>query len=342
MIIMHSRRKKSVILILLLFMSLPLIGCSSGQKKEPLSETRLLLDTVCTITVYDPAEQGLLTQALDLCEHYEAMFSRTMEGGSIWRINHAEGFPVPVEEQTAQLLQVGLEYGVLSGGCFDITVGKLCALWDFNGSPAVPSPTQLAAARDTVDYMQVFIEGATVQLGDPQAWLDLGGIAKGYIADQIADFLKEHGVKSAIIDLGGNIVTVGLKPDGALWQIGVTQPFGDRSEIIGSLSIGEASIVTSGIYERQFVENGKLYHHILDPFSGMPVESDVVSVTIVSESSTAGDALSTIVILAGSENAAALLDQASGLMGAVLVLKSGELLQYGDIDFAAGRGGNGK
>ena len=339
---MPVRRKRGVILILLLSVSLTLIGCSSGHRIEPLSESRLLLDTVCTITVYDPAEQGLLTETLDLCEQFEAMFSRTIEDSNIWRINHAEGLPVSVEEQTAQLLRAGLDYGALSGGCFDITVGRLCALWDFNGNPAVPSPAQLAAARDTVDYRQVFIEDAAVRLGDPQAWLDLGGIAKGYIADQAAGFLREHGVKSAIIDLGGNIVTVGLKPDGALWQIGVTQPFGDRSEIIGSLSIGEASIVTSGIYERQFVENGKLYHHILDPFSGMPVESDVVSVTIVSESSTAGDALSTIVILAGSENAAALLDQASGLMGAVLVLKSGELLQYGNIDFAAGRGGNGK
>ena len=333
---MPNRRRKGV-LLLLLSMCLTLIGCNHGSKAEPLSESRLLLDTVCTITVYDPAEQGLISDALDLCAQYEAMFSRTVEGGSIWRINHSEGLPVSVEEQTAKLIQAGLDYGDLSGGCFDITVGRLCALWDFSGSPAVPPPPELAAARDTVDYSQVFIEGSTVRLGDPQAWLDLGGIAKGYIADQIADFLKGCGVKSAIIDLGGNIVTVGKKPGGELWRIGVNQPFAYRSEIIGSLGVGEASIVTSGIYERQFVENGVLYHHILDPSSGMPVESDVVSVTIVSESSTAGDALSTIVILLGSEKAADLLDQAPGLMGAVLMLKSGELLQYGDIDFSANR-----
>jgi len=337
-------------------MSLTLIGCTSGYMADPsqsvpvqsdpslasqpasatpLSEIRLLLDTVCTITVYDPAEQGLLTEALDLCAQFESMFSRTVEGGSIWRINHAEGLPVPVEDQTAELIQAGLDYGALSGGFFDITVGRLCALWDFSGNPAVPPPAELATARDTVDYRQVYIEGNTVRLSDPQAWLDLGGVAKGYIADQIADFLKGRGVKSAIIDLGGNIVTVGKKPDGGLWHIGVTQPFGNRSEIIGSLNVGEASIVTSGIYERQFVENGTLYHHILDPSSGMPVESDIVSVTIVSESSTAGDALSTIVILLGSEKAVDLLDQAPGLMGAVLMLKSGELLQYGNIDFSA-------
>jgi len=336
---MPKSRKKGALLVLLWSMSLMLPGCNSSHETEPLSETRLLLDTVCTITVYDHSKQALITAALDLCAQYEAMFSRAMEGGSIWRINHAEGLPITVETQTAELLQAGLDYGALSGGLFDITVGRLCALWDFNGNPAVPSPPQLAAARDTVDYRRVFIEGTTVWLGDRKAWLDLGGIAKGYIADQIAGFLKERGVKSGIIDLGGNIVTVGLKPDGGLWHVGVTEPFGNRSEIIGSLSVGEASIVTSGIYERQFMENGTLYHHILNPSSGMPVESDIVSVTIVSESSTAGDALSTIAILLGSDNAVALFDQVPGLMGAVLVLKSGELLQYGDIDFTAVNGG---
>jgi len=290
--------------------------------------------------VYDPDEQPLLAEALDLCAKYESLYSRTMEGSDIWRINHARGIPVTVEASTSGLIKTALDYSVLSGGWFDITVGRLCALWDFSGNPSVPPPAELAAVRDTVDYRQVFVDGDTVWLGNAQAWLDLGGVAKGYIADQIAGFLKEHGVKNAIIDLGGNIVTVGSKPGGDLWRIGVDQPFSSRSEIIGSLSVGEASVVTSGIYERQFVDNGISYHHILNPATGMPVDSDVVSVTIVSESSTAGDALSTIVLLLGSEKAAPLLEQTPGLMGAVLMLKSGELLQYGDITFTASYGGN--
>jgi len=318
---------------MLLFFSLPFAGCSQRRITEPISETRLLLDTVCTITAYDPAQRQLLTEALDLCAEYEALLSRTLEGSDIWRINHAQGEPVMVEAPTAELLRAGLDYGAFSGGCFDITVGRLSALWDFNGNPEVPSPIDLAAARDTADYRQVFITGNSVRLGNAESWLDLGGIAKGYIADQLAGFLKGRGVESAIVDLGGNIVTVGAKPDNSLWHIGVEQPFSERSEIIGSLSVGEASIVTSGIYERKFTENGVLYHHILDPSSGMPAESDVISVTIVSESSTIGDALSTIVILLGSEKSAPLFEQTPGLMGAVLMLKSGELVQYGDIDF---------
>jgi len=327
--------KKLVLFVLIFFLGMPFTGCNRNEPAEALSETRMLLDTVCTITVFDPAGQPLIKEALDLCAEYEALFSRTVEGSDIWRINHAEGAPVTVAEQTAELLQAGLEYGVFSGGRFDITVGRLSVLWDFNGSPAVPSPEDLAAARDTVDFRQVFIDGTTVRMGNEEARLDLGGIAKGYIADQLAAFLKERGVKSAIVDLGGNIVTVGVKPDNTLWRIGIEQPFSDRSEIVGSIDIGEASIVTSGIYERQFTENGVLYHHILDPATGMPSESDVVSVTIVSESSTVGDALSTIVILLGSEKSAPLLERTPGLMGAVLKLKSGALLQYGDIDFTA-------
>ena len=318
-----------VVLSLFLF-----TACAPKAPSQPISETRLLLDTVCTITIYDPnIDKGLLSEALDLCAEYESLLSRTLEGSDIWRVNQAGNEPVKVDARTAALIKTGLKYGDFSGGLFDISIGRLCALWDFGGNPAVPSPTQLAAAQATVDYRQVSVNGDTVQLANAETWLDLGGIAKGYIADQVTAFLKERGVKSAVIDLGGNIVAVGAKPDGSPWRIGIEQPFSERSEIIGALSTGAASIVTSGIYERQFTENGVLYHHILDPASGLPAKSDVISATVITESSTVGDALSTIIILAGSENAAALLEQSPGFMGALLMLESGELLQYGELDF---------
>ena len=330
---MPKQQKKHTFLIMLVFFSFALAGCNNYNSLNPISETRLLLDTLCTITIFDQSKQGLLTETLDLCEKYESLFSRTIEGSDIWRINNSQGSPVVVERQTAELIQTGLEYGAFSGGLFDITIGRLSSLWDFNNQPAVPSPADLAAALNSVDYRQVLVAGTSIQLNNAEAWLDLGGIAKGYIADQLAAFLKERGIESAVIDLGGNIVTIGVKPDGKLWHIGVEQPFSEHSKIIGSLAIGEASIVTSGIYERQFIENGELYHHILNPASGMPAESDVISATIVSESSAVGDALSTITILLGSEKAATLLAQTPGLLGALLMLNSGELLQYGDIDF---------
>ncbi|MDR0489820.1 MAG: FAD:protein FMN transferase [Oscillospiraceae bacterium] len=327
---MYMRKKTLLPLIIIVCL---LTGCT--KTPQPISETRFLLDTVCTITVYRNKDAMALSGALDLCGEYEALFSRTLEGSDIWRINHAGGEPVTVAPQTADVVRLALELGNYSGGMFDITIGRLCALWDFNRNPAVPSEADLNAALKTVDYRQVIVADNTVQLMNPETWLDLGGVAKGYIADQAAAFLKERGVKGAVIDLGGNIVVVGEKPDGSAWRVGVRQPLEHSKEITGALTIGAASVVTSGVYERQFIEDGVMYHHILDPVNGKPAITDVVSATVVTENSAIGDVMSTILILAGSKKAPGLLEHVEGLYGAMLMLDSGELVQYGNIDFDA-------
>ena len=325
---------KRLLLKAIILTALPAIiaGCAVKQQAEPLSETRLLLDTYCTITIYDTQDRTILTGALDLCAEYEALLSKYIEGSDVWRINHAGGEAVAVMPQTVEIIRESLKYGELSGGMFDITVGRLSTLWDFTGQSGVPAVPEIALARETVDYRQVNIIGNTVQLADPNAWLDLGGVAKGYIADKAAAFIKESGAGSAVIDLGGNIVTVGQKPDGNPWRVGVAKPFSERNDLIGVVNTGEASIVSSGVYERQFAENGVLYHHILDPFTGMPVKSDTVGATVLSVSSMEGDILSTIALLLGSDKAADVFSNASGFIGAALVLEDGELLLYGDID----------
>jgi len=275
----------------------------------------------------------MLVEALDLCAEYEAMFSISVEGSDVWRINHAGGTPVAVSPQTASLLRLGVEYGEFSGGKFDITVGRLSTLWDYTGESGVPAEEDIAFARGTVDFRGILVDGNTVQLSDPEAWIDLGAIAKGYIADQLADFLKTRGVTGAVVELGGDISTVGAKPDGSPWRIGVRQPFGGLRDLLGVVELGESAIVSSGIYERMFEENGIIYHHILDPGTGMPARTDVVSATLVTDSAVVGDILSTIVILVGSEAAAELLSQAPGFIGMVLALQNGDLLQYGEIGF---------
>ena len=312
--------------------------------EEPISETRLLLNTFCTITIYDTQNRKILAEALDLCAEYEAMLSISIEESDVWRINHAKGKPTIVESQTADIIRAGLEYSELSGGMFDITIGRLSTLWDFSGLSGVPVESDIDYARETVDYSQVTIDGNTVQLANPEAWIDLGGIAKGYIADRVADFLEESGVKAAIIDLGGNIVVLGKRLDGNPWKIGVTSPFNERRDLIGIIETSEASIVSAGVYERQFEENGVQYHHIIDPYTGMPVQSNVVGATVISEKSMVGDALSTISLLVGikqisdsaKENemtAESILESQPGFIGAVFVLDDGEVIQYGDIDF---------
>ena len=318
--------------IILLVSAVFLGGCGGDRPAaEPVSETRLLLGTVCTISVFATQGRPLLNEAFKLCAEYEAMFSMSIEGSDIWRINHAGGDPVAVSPETVALLKLGMEYGEFSGGKFDITVGRLSDLWDFTGESGVPPEADIAFARDTVDFRGILIDGNTVRLTDPEAWIDAGGVAKGYIADRLADFLKERGAGGAVIELGGDIYLVGAKPDGSLWRVGVRKPFGELRDLLGVLEFGEVSVVSSGIYERMFEENGVIYHHILDPDTGMPVKSDVISATLVTEVSVVGDILSTIVILAGSEAAFELLDRAPGFIGAVLILDNGEILQYGDV-----------
>jgi len=318
-----------------------LSGCDGGvfgirglnRDSGHISETRLLMDTVCTITIHGDFDTGLLDEAFQLCVEYEALLSMTMEGSDVWRINHAGGEPVPVDPRTIEVINAGLVFGEFSGGLFDITIGRLSRLWDFGNEQNVPSEAEIDAARSTVDYRQVLVSGDTVQLLDPDAWIDLGAIAKGYIAYKTAEFLVANNVSGALVDMGRDIVTIGSRHDGTPWRIAVQDPFGDASDWLGVLEVKWVSVLSSGIYERQFEKNGVIYHHILDPGTGMPVKSDVISATVITQTGVTGEGLSTLAILAGSERAQELFKRAHGFIGAVLVLDNGEVLKIGDIDF---------
>ena len=323
---------------LLLSLCLLCTGCESAQ--ETVSDTRFMLDTTCTITIYGQQDNTLLDQAFDLIAEYESLLSRTIEGSDVWRINHAQGQPVEVDNRTARLIEKGIYYGDLSHGLFDITIGRLSALWDFGNNSSVPDAEEIQAALDTVDYRKICVEGNTVSLDDAQAMLDLGGIAKGYIADEVASFLLEQEVAAAVINLGGNVVLVGTKPDASAWNIGLEQAFSHHTAIIGVLSFSPpadastyTSIVTSGIYERNFTVDGQLYHHILDPRSGYPADTDICAVTVVSSSSAEGDALSTICLLLGMEEGTELLASLDSVSGAVWQDSTETIHTSGDLTF---------
>ena len=337
-------RKVCAGLLTIILLVAAFVGCSGGAPASqsppgaqsdalPVSETRLFLSTFCTLTLYGEHDSSLLEEAFDLCAEYDALFSRTLEGSDVWRINHAGGAAVIVAPETIEVIKAGVGFGEISEGMFDITIGRVSALWDFSNDPHLPSEAELADARAGVDYRQVSIEGDTVRLLDAEAWLDLGGIAKGYIANRVADYLVERGVTGAVIDLGGDVAVIGEKPDGSPWLVGVRKPFGGKDDLIGIIETAEASVVTSGIYQRMFQENGIIYHHILDPFTGTPSGTDVVSAAVVVQDSAVGDALSTIAVLVGSEAAPGIFAQTPGFIGAILMLESGELMQLGDIDF---------
>lgn len=244
-----------------------------------------------------------------MAKQYENYFSNTLPDSDISKINQAKGAPVTVHEETVELLEKGISYGNLSDGAFDITIGELSDLWDISlkalleeaDASMIPSETEIAEALATVDYTCIKINGNEVSLTNPDARIDLGGIAKGYIADKMKEYLLEQGVESALINLGGNVLTVGAKPDGSPFTIGVQYPFKDDGSSIASVQVTDETVVSSGIYERYFKVDDTLYHHILDPHTGYPYSNNLLGVTIVTKNSVDGDALSTICFALGLE-----------------------------------------
>jgi thiamine biosynthesis lipoprotein len=286
-------------------------GCSfskSSSENEPLSATEFLLNTVVTVSLYDVKDPDILDECFQLCKTYENLFSRTTDASDISRINQNGSLPTDVSAETVKLLNAGLYYSELSDGAFDITIAPLSSLWDFTADPfSVPDAGLIDEARKKVNWKQVIITGTNVSLTEGGS-LDLGAIAKGYIADCMKSYLESKGVKSALINLGGNLLTVGSKPDGSAFRIGIQKPFGDTNETIGYLEINDYSIVTSGIYERYAVTEGTLYHHIINPKTGYPYDNNLNSVTIVSKCSIDGDALSTVCFALGLENGMELIE----------------------------------
>lgn len=312
----HHRRKlmPAPLVLLLLIVAGTLFGCE--KKTVSVSKTGFFLDTVVSMTLYGTENTAPLEECFSLLASYEKLLSRTQEGSDVWEINHSSGNPVEISPETAALLETALFYCRLSDGAFDITIAPVIALWDFDAdrkTGAVPDESDLSNALSHVGYENVQLNDTTVTLLDPDASIDLGGIAKGYIADLLKDYLLSAGYASGIIDLGGNILTIGSKPQNQDFRIGIRIPSPDSTEPLTTISCRDASIVTSGTYERYFTENGKRYHHILSPFDGYPVENGLASVTIFSEHSVDGDALSTACFVLGPEKGMDLIESLDGV-----------------------------
>ncbi|MEA4817436.1 MAG: FAD:protein FMN transferase [[Clostridium] scindens] len=287
-----------------------LSGCSGLPRERSQTYTDTLFDTVISVQIFDSVDEDVLKGCEKLCKKYDSMFSNKIEDSEISRINSAGGNPVEVSKETIKLIMKGIYYSEMSDGAFDITIAPVSSLWDFKAeTPSVPSPEAIAEAVSHVNYENIIIRDNTVKLADPQAGIDLGAIAKGYIADRIKDYLEEEGVRHAMINLGGNVLAMGSKLDGSDYNIGIQKPFDETGEPITSVKISDKSVVTSGIYQRYFKEDGKIYHHILDPNTGYPCENNLYSVTILTDSSLTADALSTTCFLLGYDRGMKLINQ---------------------------------
>ena len=296
----------------LLFILFQLGGCQ--KKTEPVSVSGFYFDTFIVTTIYSPCEESVQEGLLSLCEKYEDMLSAEKEGSDIWRINHSNGNPVEVSPETIYLLERGLYYSALTNGTFDITIRPVSSLWDFHSdAPALPDDTKLADAMQHVHYDAVLLQNNMVTLTDPDASIELGALAKGYIAEKIKEYLLFQNVDAALINLGGNLCAFGTKQDGSRYTLGIEKPF--SSEIACTLKTTDTNLVTSGIYERCFTVNGILYHHLLDGNTGFPVNNNLYSVSIMGPDGTECDLLSTVCFLLGEEEGTSLLESMDGYEG---------------------------
>lgn len=295
----------------LLFASLFLFGC--GTKKD-IQKSGFYFDTAISIRLYDEKYASQLEECFSIADNYQKLFDANDADSDIAHINAANGEWVTVSDDTVTLLNTALHYSELSGGSFDITIGSVSALWDFSGkNPTVPTDGQLKEACSHVDYHFIEIEGNRVRLTDPKTQLDLGGIAKGFIADKMKAYLQSEGITEGIINLGGNVLTVGPKEDGSDYHIGIQKPFAEDGTAIATLSVTDSSVVSSGVYQRYFYEGDTFYHHLLNPKTGYPFDNGLYGVTILSESSVDGDCLSTACFALGLEDGLSLVESLSGV-----------------------------
>lgn len=320
--------KKALLLFISIFL---LTSCSSPPKNEKLSVTGIYFDTVVQIDVWG-ADTAVLDECKKICENYEKLFSNKIEGSEISRINASAGAPVEVSPETLDLISLGIHYCELSGGKFDITIAPLSDLWNFTDNPehVIPDAAAIEEACSHIDYRNILVnkKACTVTLQDPQAKIDLGGIAKGYIADQLKAYLKKEGVGHALINLGGNVLTLGTSYDGSPFRVGIQKPFDEQNVSIDVVEINDRSVVSSGVYQRYFEKDGTLYHHILNPETGYPYDNNLLQATIITDSSADGDALSTCCFALGLEDGSALIKSLNDVQ-AIFVTKDYQLHYIG-------------
>ena len=278
------------------------------------SVTFRAFDTVCAVSA--DVDAVALREVEALCARYELLLSRFNPESRLFALNAAAGEWVDVGEELAGVLRAALGYCERTGGLFDITMGGVCRLWDFKRG-VVPGDAAIAEALAHVDWRNVQVEGARARITDPRATIDLGGMAKGYIADKVIDLLKHHGATSGVIHLGGNVACLGSKPDGSAWNVGLRAPVPSGGSLqaasFASVSVCGKSVVTSGVYERAFVRDGRVLHHILDPRTGKPAETDVLSATVIADESLDADGYTTALIIMGADQALAFAEQTPGI-----------------------------
>lgn len=286
------------------------------------------MNTYITLTAYGKDVDDSLDSAENFIRELESLWSVTDADSEIYQLNNSNGIPLAVSEPTAALIDFALEIAEKTNGALEPTIYPVLAAWGFTTDTyQVPAQEEIIRLLQEVDYKRVQVENQTVILPEGMQ-LDMGAVAKGFASDQIAELLRNSGVESAIISLGGNIQVIGAKPDGFPWRIGIRNPEADGNFAV--LEVSECAVVTSGGYQNYFMdETGKVYHHILDPQTGMPSESGLLSVTVVGTEGRLCDALSTALFVMGSEGASQYWRESGGFDMALYIAQDEVIITEG-------------
>jgi len=324
------------ILFLLIIDCLLFCGCKSGIS-EVMSKSGYYFDTVVEISLYEGGSEEIINNCFSLCAEYEDIFSPTRKTSELYRLNKQNENPdnnkmkYELSDTLADAVGLALEYCRESNGRFDITIRPVCELWDFTGNAdELPEPSLISEKIKLVDYNAIKIEGNKLSFEFTGMKIDLGAVAKGYIADRLKEYLISEGVSSAIINLGGNVLCIGGKGEKDSFNIGIQLPFADNG-INDVVKIRDKSVVTSGVYQRYFIKDDILYHHVLDSATGYPVKTDIVSVSVVSDESVTGDILSTVILVSGEKYAEELIKENKAL-GVMLIYSDGRTVYYGEFE----------
>lgn len=317
-----------IIMVVLICNVLILIFMTGNNKKSYITKEFYSLGTLNQLKVYGKNAEKAIEESSEKLSEIDDKMSVFKESSEISKINENAGNKSQiVSKDTYYVIQKAIKYCSLSKGAFDITIRPIVGLWNIGKESArIPSVNEIKEKLKVVNYKDIVLDenNNTIFLKKDKQEIDVGGIAKGYAADEVKNILLQNGIKSALINLGGNIVVLGRKVDRTPWSVGIQDPFNIRGEFVLTISVINKSIVTSGNYERYFEKDGKRFHHIIDPSTGYPSESDILSATIISDNSIDGDGLSTGVYIMGIHKAMKLIEEIKGV-DAIFITKDKEV-----------------
>lgn len=337
-------KKLTAAFISLLVVFLVFTGCSGKEaaketvvNKEPYSDEQFLIGTYVQIRIYDDGKEDVLKKSFDRVKELGDKITVNEEGSEIDEVNAQAGIkPVQVSDDIYELLKQAYTYSEDSDGGFDMAIGPITQLWHIGFDDArKPSQEEIDQALKLVDYKKVQLNDAdkTVYLEEKGMELDLGAIAKGYITDEVVKVLKDNGVTTAIVDLGGNVFVLGHSPRGEDedWTVGIQDPNKSRNTVVGTIKERNKTLVTSGIYERYLNVDGQTYHHLFNPKTGYPFDNDIAGVTIIADKSIDGDGLSTAVFALGTKKGLEYVEKLDGI-DAIFVTKDDKVYVSKDIE----------